>query len=90
MANREYASFRMFFFLLNDVCAARLHAQKVQGQVGIGNDIVLDQCIVFLKKCEMESMKEYEEENEKGDTSSVYRRPEQYFSSSQPSNLNAL
>ena len=78
------------FYLMNDICGARIHAQKAQGQVGIGHDIVLDQCIVFLKKCEMESMKEYEEENEEGDTSSVYRRPAQYFSSSQPSNLIAL
>eukprot|EP00751_Fragilariopsis_kerguelensis_P018362 CAMPEP_0170841582 /NCGR_PEP_ID=MMETSP0734-20130129/5260_1 /TAXON_ID=186038 /ORGANISM="Fragilariopsis kerguelensis, Strain L26-C5" /LENGTH=174 /DNA_ID=CAMNT_0011209611 /DNA_START=60 /DNA_END=581 /DNA_ORIENTATION=+ len=72
-------------YLMDDIGGASIYGQKAQGQVGIGKDIVLDQCIVFLKKCEMESMKEHEEENEEGDTCSVYRRPEQYISSAEPS-----
>jgi hypothetical protein len=90
MGNLEY-SYGMHL-LMNDSHGARIHAQKAKEQLGVGNDHVLDQCIIFLEKSEKECIKEYVEEDVEIDSIlSLYRRPEQYIIvTSQSSDLIAL
>jgi hypothetical protein len=91
MGNLEYSSCGMHL-LMNDSHGARIHAQTAQERLGVRNDRVLDQCIIFLDKSEKECMKVYVEEDvEKDYILPLYRRPEQYIiATSQSSDLIAL